>query len=124
MGSSNGHDLIGSQFIETRCSAWCPSQHCSICANFTSFSNNDVTSCGHDNKATQMGMENACTKFNPKLSSKNSKTGVSCFCKETRCYCYCVLQDCVCNYGIALKSMCPKFVVVLTLFMIWLSRLL
>ena len=130
---NNGHDLNGSKFLETKCSSWCPSQICSICANFTSFSPTedqppislyDVISCGHDNKATQMGMESACTKFDPELNSKNSKTGVSCFCKETRCYCYCVLKDCVCNNGISLKSFRLNLFLFLTIIKITVARML
>ena len=49
--------------------------------------------------ATQMGMEPACTKFNPNLNWGNGMTAVGCVCKEERCYCYCVIQDCVCDFG-------------------------
>ena len=96
---SNGHDLNETEFKKSSCAPWCPSQNCPICANISSFSNHDVISCGHDNMATQMGMEPACTKFNPNLNWGNGMTAVGCVCKEERCYCYCVIQDCVCDFG-------------------------
>lgn len=105
------------QFKKTTCDPWCPSQHCPICSNFNNVSNNDVISCGHDNKATQMGFENACTRFDPNSNSKNEKIGVACSCKEERCYCYCIIRNCVCSFGKSLEftKLTELLIVIVTL---------
>ena len=58
-----------------------------------------VKSCGDDNKANQMGLQNSCRK----IGAKKDKS-LGCVCEEAECYCYCIIQGCVCNGAISWKE--------------------
>ena len=102
---TNGIDVNDNQFVQVECSAWCPSSICQVCEKFTSFNDSDVTSCGDDNKATQMGMENTCKRSSAiQINNTWQTDGLACTCKEAGCYCYCIIQDCVCNWGVTFNG--------------------
>ena len=95
---TDGHAVVDGQFKEQTCLDWCPSLQCEVCTNLTSFSNMIVKSCGDDNKANQMGLQNSCRKV-----GTGKDKGLGCVCEEAECYCYCIIQGCICNGGLACK---------------------
>ena len=124
---TNGNDVNHSQFKQIECSHWCPSSICQVCSHFTKLNSSDVTSCGDDNRATQMGQKNSCRRSSNNQINKTWQTnGLACTCKEAGCYCYCITQNCICSASVSFRNCIATQVIIIgafTLFVTWIKAL-
>ena len=99
--NTDGFEVNNTNFNEVTCSAWCPTHNstCQVCKNLTSVMGLTIQSCGDDNTANQIGLNNVCRQSHMDVFKTDA---LACKCgQDTGCYCYCIIKDCICSSSTA-----------------------